>query len=56
MIIIIMFAKAIGGMVPLLAEKIGADPALMANPIIASSVDMLSVLIYFLMASLILGL
>ena len=55
MIIIIMFAKAIGGMVPLLAEKIGADPALMANPIIASSVDMLSVLIYFLMASLILG-
>lgn len=56
MVIIIMFAKAIGGMVPLLAEKIGADPALMANPIIASSVDMLSVLIYFLMASLILGL
>ena len=56
MVIIIMFAKAIGGMVPLLAEKIGADPALMANPIIASSLDMLSVLIYFLMASLILGL
>lgn len=56
MIVIIMFAKAIGGMVPILAEKIGADPALMANPIIASSVDMLSVLIYFLMASLILGL
>ena len=56
MIFIIVFAKAIGGMVPLLAEKLGADPALMANPIIASSVDMLSVLIYFLMASLILGL
>ncbi|MDD5926596.1 MAG: magnesium transporter [Firmicutes bacterium] len=55
MIFIIVFAKAIGGMVPLLAEKLGADPALMANPIIASSVDMLSVLIYFLMASLILG-
>lgn len=55
MIFIIIFAKAIGGMVPLLAEKLGADPALMANPIIASSVDMLSVLIYFLMASLILG-
>ena len=55
MVFIIVFAKAIGGMVPLLAEKLGADPALMANPIIASSVDMLSVLIYFLMASLILG-
>ncbi|MGN1334181.1 MAG: magnesium transporter, partial [Anaerovoracaceae bacterium] len=55
MIFIIIFAKAIGGMVPLLAEKLGADPALMANPIIASSVDMLSVLVYFLMASLILG-
>ena len=56
MLFIIMFAKIIGGLVPLLAKKIGADPALMANPIIASSTDMISVLVYFLMASCILGL
>ena len=56
MIFIVMFAKMIGGMVPLLAEKAGVDPALMANPVIASSTDMISVLVYFLMAKLILGL
>ena len=55
MILIVMFAKMIGGLVPLLAKKIGADPALMANPVIASSTDMISVLVYFLIASCILG-
>ena len=55
MVLIVMFAKMIGGMVPLLAKKIGADPALMANPVIASSTDMISVLVYFFMASCILG-
>ena len=55
MLIIVLFAKIIGGMVPLLAEKIGVDPALMANPVIASSTDMISVLVYFFMAKLILG-
>lgn len=55
MILIVMFAKMIGGMVPLIAKKFGADPALMANPVIASSTDMISVVVYFLMATLILG-
>ena len=35
---------------------IGASDVLMANPVIASSTDMISVLVYFLMAKLILGL
>lgn len=56
MVLIIAFAKALGGLVPILAKKIGADPALMANPIIASLTDMVSVLIYFLMATALLGL
>lgn len=55
MIVIVAFAKMIGGIVPLLAKRFGADPALMANPIIASSTDMISVLVYFLMATFILG-
>lgn len=55
MLVIVLFAKVIGGMVPMLAEKIGVDPALMANPVIASSTDMISVLVYFCMAKLILG-
>jgi len=56
MILIIAFAKCLGGMVPMLAKKIGADPALMANPVIGSLTDTVSVLIYFFMATLILGL
>lgn len=56
MLLIVMFAKMIGSLVPLLADRLGADPALMANPVIASSTDMVSVLTYFLMASLLLHL
>ena len=56
MILIIAFAKCLGGMVPILAKKIGVDPALMANPVIGSLTDTMAVLIYFLMAMIILGL
>lgn len=56
LILIICFAKMLGGLVPIVAKRIGADPALMANPVIASLTDMVSVLIYFLMATAILGL
>ena len=56
LVMIVTFAKCLGGLVPMLAKKLNADPALMANPVIASLTDMVSVLIYFLMAKLILGL
>lgn len=55
MILIIAFAKMIGGMLPLLAKKLGIDPALMATPMISSLTDMASVVTYFFLASLILG-
>lgn len=55
MIIVVAFAKMIGSMLPMLAKRVGIDPALMANPMISSTTDMVSVLTYFLMASLILG-
>ena len=56
LILIVTFAKCLGGLVPMIAKRLNADPALMANPVIASLTDMVSVLIYFLMAKLILGL
>lgn len=56
LILIVTFAKCLGGMVPMLAKKLNADPALMANPVIASLTDMVSVLIYFMMATVVLGL
>jgi magnesium transporter len=55
MILIVTFAKSLGGMVPLAAEKVGLDPALMANPIITSLVDLFSMVIYLVMAMAILG-
>ena len=56
MLIIVMAAKSIGCLLPMAAKKFGIDPALMASPLIASLTDMVSVVTYFLMASLILGL
>lgn len=55
MLMIVMIAKSIGGMLPLGAKRVGIDPALMATPMISSITDMLSVIIYFLLASVILG-
>ena len=45
-----------GCSLPLLAEKIGLDPAVMASPFISTIVDATSLLIYFRFASLFLGL
>lgn len=55
MVIIVMAAKIVGSMLPMLAKKVGIDPALMASPMIASLTDMISVLTYFLLATYILG-
>lgn len=55
MLLIIMVAKIIGGLLPIAAKKVGIDPALMASPMIASITDMVSVVTYFALASLILG-
>ena len=52
----IVCAKIIGCIMPLLAKKLGFDPAVMASPFITTIVDAVSLLIYFMMASAILGL
>ena len=51
----ILVAKIIGCSLPILAKKIGFDPAVMASPLITTIVDAISLIIYFLMASAILG-
>ena len=55
MMLIVIAAKTIGSMLPIIAKKFGIDPALMASPMIASLTDMVSVVTYFALASLILG-
>ena len=52
----VICAKLVGCSLPLLAKKIGFDPAVMASPFITTIVDALSLLIYFQVASILLGL
>lgn len=50
----VFIAKIVGASLPLLAQKIGFDPAVMASPFITTIVDALSLLVYFNFAKLIL--
>ena len=56
LIFTIVTAKLIGGMLPIIAKKLKLDPAIMAGPLITTIVDALSLLIYFEMAHVALGL
>ena len=47
-------AKLVGCVLPMLAKKLGFDPAVMASPLITTIVDFLSLLIYFSFATSIL--
>ncbi len=53
-ICIIVSSKLIGGALPIIAKEMNLDPALMASPIITTIVDVLSVLIFFGLATVIL--
>ena len=50
----IMLAKALGCAMPMLAKRLGLDPALMASPMITTVVDMSSLFIYFTIAKAVL--
>ena len=52
----IICAKLIGCSLPLLAKKIGFDPAVMASPFITTIVDAVSLVVYFRVASSMLNL
>ena len=51
-LLIVMFAKVVGSVLPIAAEKLGVDPAVMANPLISTITDAVSLLIYFEIAKL----
>ena len=55
LIVTVIIAKLIGSFLPILANKIGFDPAVMASPFITTLVDATSLIIYFRFASLLLG-
>ena len=51
MAITVLVAKVVGCTLPMVAKKIGFDPAVMASPFITTIVDALSLLVYFGIAS-----
>ena len=53
---VVILAKLVGGLMPILAKRVGCDPAVMANPFITTIVDVMSLLVYFGMAKVLLGL
>ena len=50
----VVIAKFVGCTLPILAKKVGFDPAIMASPFITTIVDALSLLLYFAIATAIL--
>ena len=51
-VFVVMFAKVVGSLLPMIAEKIGVDPAVMASPLISTITDAVSLLIYFSIAKM----
>ena len=55
LVVVVLMAMLIGCVLPVLAKRIGFDPAVMASPFITTIVDAMSLFIYFRIAMLILG-
>ena len=51
----VCLAKVLGCLLPLLAKKVKLDPAIMAAPLITTLVDIFSILVYFSIATAIIG-
>lgn len=47
LIVTVILSKLIGCILPLLANRVGLDPAIMASPLITTIVDTCSILVYF---------
>ncbi len=56
LVVTVILAMQVGCLLPVLAKRLGFDPAVMANPFITSIVDALSLIVYFNVATTILGL
>lgn len=55
MVIAMIIAKVAGGLLPLLADILHLDPAAMAGPLITTIVDTVSLIIYFILCTKLLG-
>ncbi|TRY18166.1 magnesium transporter [Tessaracoccus rhinocerotis] len=55
LLVMCALAATVGGLMPLLAKAVRADPAVFSNPFISTFVDATGLVVYFLIAKLILG-
>jgi magnesium transporter len=53
--LLVLFANLVGSMLPMVLRRLGVDPALVSNPLIATLSDVIGLLIYLSVARLILG-
>ena len=51
-----MMAATVGGLMPIIAKKVGADPAVFSNPFISTFCDATGLILYFTIATTVLGL
>ncbi|WP_026664156.1 magnesium transporter [Butyrivibrio sp. FC2001] len=51
LVLVVIIAKSIGCLLPMCADKLGFDPAVMASPMITTIVDAISLLAYFTIAT-----
>ena len=56
LVVVVIVAKVTGGVLPLIAKVLKLDPAIMAGPLITTVVDAAALMVYFKLASVILGL
>ena len=55
-VVTVMASKIVGGILPLIAKRLRMDPAIMAGPLITTIVDALALMVYFGIATVLLGL
>lgn len=55
LVMVVLMAMVLGCVLPVLAKRIGLDPAVMASPFITTIVDALSLVVYFRIAVMVMG-
>jgi len=56
LIFVVIFSSLVGAVAPLIIDRLGADPTVMAGPLMATIIDVAGLTIYFQIARVILGL
>ncbi len=56
LLLVCAMSATVGGMMPIVAKTVGADPAVFSNPFISTFCDAVGLIIYFLIAKAVLGL